>query len=142
MTCTHFEENSVVPPGIHDIDGHHTHVAFDNFDRFVDTCGGKDTLHDTVGIIYQIDDVRSIATAEDFVESSSLQSVESVEQESVPKKRRKFDNIGDESRSYYSKPKCCRANGEKRGSVRVSIGSPTRGPPSSLLKIDGVFIIK
>ncbi|KAG8177890.1 hypothetical protein JTE90_001721 [Oedothorax gibbosus] len=30
-----------------------TGVAFDNFDRFVETKSGKDTLHDTVGIIYQ-----------------------------------------------------------------------------------------
>ncbi|CAG9834603.1 unnamed protein product [Diabrotica balteata] len=28
-------------------------VAFDNYDRFVDTKTGKDTLHDTVGIMYQ-----------------------------------------------------------------------------------------
>lgn len=32
-------------------------IAWDNFDRYVETCGkrtvGKDTLHDTVGIIYQ-----------------------------------------------------------------------------------------
>ncbi|GFW97903.1 uncharacterized protein TNCV_1426661 [Trichonephila clavipes] len=30
-----------------------TGVAFDNFDRFVETKSGKDTLHDTVGIIYK-----------------------------------------------------------------------------------------
>ena len=30
-----------------------TGVAFDNYDRFVETLNGKDTLHDTVGIIYQ-----------------------------------------------------------------------------------------
>ena len=30
-----------------------TGVAFDNFDRFVETLSGKDTLHDTVGIVYQ-----------------------------------------------------------------------------------------
>ncbi|XP_077263749.1 uncharacterized protein LOC143898274 isoform X3 [Temnothorax americanus] len=30
-----------------------TGVAFDNFDRFVETLNGKDTLHDMVGIIYQ-----------------------------------------------------------------------------------------
>lgn len=30
-----------------------TGVAFDNFDRFVETVNGSDTLHDTVGIIYQ-----------------------------------------------------------------------------------------
>lgn len=29
-----------------------TGVAFDNFDRFVETDSGKDTLHDTVGIIF------------------------------------------------------------------------------------------
>ena len=32
----------------------HTGVAFDNFDRFVETLTGKNTLHDTVGIAYQI----------------------------------------------------------------------------------------
>ena len=30
-----------------------TSVVFDNFDRFVETLSGKDTLHDTVGIAYQ-----------------------------------------------------------------------------------------
>lgn len=30
-----------------------TNVAFDNFDRFVETSSGKNTLHDTVGIVYQ-----------------------------------------------------------------------------------------
>lgn len=32
-----------------------TGLAFDNFDRFTETSSGKDTLHDTVGIIYQND---------------------------------------------------------------------------------------
>ena len=30
-----------------------TGVAWDNFDRFVETVSGKDTVHDTVGIAYQ-----------------------------------------------------------------------------------------
>lgn len=30
-----------------------TGVAFDNYDRFIETLNGKDTLHDTVGIIFQ-----------------------------------------------------------------------------------------
>lgn len=30
-----------------------TNVAFDNFDRYVETANGKDTLHDTVGIAVQ-----------------------------------------------------------------------------------------
>lgn len=39
--------------GIITADGFCTGVAYDNFDRFVDTASGKNTLHDTVGIIYQ-----------------------------------------------------------------------------------------
>ena len=31
-----------------------TGVAWDNFDRFVETKSGKHTLHDTVGIAYQV----------------------------------------------------------------------------------------
>lgn len=31
----------------------HTGVAFDNFDRYVETVNGKATLHDTAGIMYQ-----------------------------------------------------------------------------------------
>ena len=34
-----------------------TGIAWDNFNRFVETKTGKDTLHDTVGIAYQIRDV-------------------------------------------------------------------------------------
>ena len=33
-----------------------TGIAWDNFDRFVETKSGKDTLHDTVGIAYQMRD--------------------------------------------------------------------------------------
>lgn len=43
----------VCPEGIVLADDLHTGVAFDNYDRFVDTATGKDTLHDTVGVIYQ-----------------------------------------------------------------------------------------
>ena len=31
-----------------------TNVAWNNFDRFVKTKSGKNTLHDTVGIAYQV----------------------------------------------------------------------------------------
>lgn len=38
-----------------------THLAFDNYDRYVETASGKDTLHDIVGIVYQniVDDMPS-----------------------------------------------------------------------------------
>lgn len=47
------QRSATCPEGIIRTKGLHTGLAFDNFDRFVDTSSGKDTLHDTVGIIYQ-----------------------------------------------------------------------------------------
>ncbi|KAG5865424.1 hypothetical protein JTB14_004463 [Gonioctena quinquepunctata] len=45
--------SELYPSNVHLRDDLHTGVAFDNFDRFVETIDGKDTLHYTVGIIYQ-----------------------------------------------------------------------------------------
>lgn len=47
------ERSQSCPPGISLVPHLSTGVAFNNFDRFVETTSGKDTLHDTVGIIYQ-----------------------------------------------------------------------------------------
>ncbi|CAH2103948.1 unnamed protein product [Euphydryas editha] len=52
-TYTSIEKSSVCPETIKKSPDLCTGVAFDNFDRFVETKTGKDTLHDTVGIIYQ-----------------------------------------------------------------------------------------
>lgn len=47
-------ENSFLPSGlIAHCPTLHTHVAFDNYDRYVDAGTGKDTPHDTVGIAFQ-----------------------------------------------------------------------------------------
>ena len=46
------EDNDLTPDGIEKDPNLATGVAFDNFDRFVETLSGKDTLHDTVGIVY------------------------------------------------------------------------------------------
>ncbi|GFT42680.1 hypothetical protein TNCV_5140211 [Trichonephila clavipes] len=43
----------ICPPDIIQSPSLSTGVAFDNFDRYVDTLTGKDTLHNTAGIIYQ-----------------------------------------------------------------------------------------
>ena len=53
MTYTALESNNIIPTGISATNGCSTHVAFDNFDRFIDTPSGKDTMHDMVGFIYQ-----------------------------------------------------------------------------------------
>lgn len=53
------------PEGIITADRFCTGVAYDNFDRFVDTASGKNTLHDTVGIIYQ--NVPQVEDSEDDI---------------------------------------------------------------------------
>lgn len=52
-TYTSFEQSSLYPEMIKRNPDLFTGVAYDNFDRFVETINGKDTLHDTIGIIYQ-----------------------------------------------------------------------------------------
>ncbi|GFW34878.1 paired amphipathic helix protein Sin3b [Trichonephila clavipes] len=52
-TYTSVQNSSICPETIVKSPLMCTGVAFDNFDHFVETKSGKDTLHDTVGIIYQ-----------------------------------------------------------------------------------------
>ena len=53
LTFSSLEEGRVTPYGMSLNPSLCSGVAFDNFDRFVETATGKDTLHDTVGIAYQ-----------------------------------------------------------------------------------------
>ncbi|XP_074115522.1 uncharacterized protein LOC141538105 [Cotesia typhae] len=52
-TYSSVHRSEISPPDIIRKSSLCTGVAFDNFDRYVDTLNGKETLHDTVGIIYQ-----------------------------------------------------------------------------------------
>ncbi|CAH1961097.1 unnamed protein product [Acanthoscelides obtectus] len=72
-----------------------TGVAFDNCDRYVETCTGKDSLHETVGILYQ-----NIQTDDDYTPRGSNDNVEPP----VHKKRRTFDAIIPELSQYVKKP--------------------------------------
>ncbi|XP_045036882.1 uncharacterized protein LOC116935578 [Daphnia magna] len=47
------EESKLLPDSLHRRPDLNTTVAFDNFDLFVETLTGKDTLHDTVRIVTQ-----------------------------------------------------------------------------------------
>lgn len=102
MTYTSIQSNVVIPTGIIATNGLSTHVAFDNFDRFVDTTSGKDTMHDTVGIIYQF------TSAENLYNLDATTSSEpdiSANEQGPSRKRRRFNEITREIRPYYSKPK-------------------------------------
>ena len=46
-----------IPFGMKATPEFNTGIAWDNFDRFVETKSGQDTLHDTAGIAYQMRDV-------------------------------------------------------------------------------------
>ena len=97
-----------------------TGVAWDNYDRFVETQSGKDTLHDTVGIAYQLvpDESAITPTLElsvDFeIESTPIQNITSVvesPEESIvttcqkKRRRRAYETTGTDIQPYYKKPK-------------------------------------
>lgn len=95
-----------------------TGVSYDNFDRFVETTKGKDTLHDTVGIIYQNFELH---TTEESDESEALapnNTPEESNESEVPapnnvtnslkkrlRRRRTFEEIVIEEAPYPKKPK-------------------------------------
>ena len=77
-----------------------TGLAFNNFDRFVDTLTGKDTVHDTVGIIYQNID-NTVENNIDVVENIAANMCP----EGSTKRRRTYDAISHELEPYTKKPR-------------------------------------
>lgn len=75
-----------------------TGVAFDNFDRFVETTSGKDTLHDTVGIFYQ-----NICEIDSSALNESQESINTEKYQSAAKRRRSLDPIMPELQQYTKK---------------------------------------
>lgn len=124
ITYSSIHENQLIPSGISLDSNLSTNIAFDNYDRFVDTLSGKDTLHDTVGIIYQftptvIDNNDNEKDADENVQEREPEVLEneSLEQpnspssnnsdntlEKLPRKRRKIEEIPNEIPPYLIKP--------------------------------------
>ena len=73
-------------------------MAFDNFDRFVETLGGKDTLHDTVGIAYQI-------STKDPCQGAEPEQSKPVNAVKNNKRRRAFQASGLDIEPSRKKPK-------------------------------------
>lgn len=96
----------MIPVGISRVDGLTTLVAFDNYDRFVDTATGKDTLHDTVGIIYQFRSENDEPTNMDSSDTSDSESVGAYVHEGPTepfaraRKRRRFEAPQKEIRPF------------------------------------------
>ena len=53
LTAEAKKEGKLLPQGLKPFRGSRLGTAWDNFDRFVETLNGKDTLHDTVRIAFQ-----------------------------------------------------------------------------------------
>lgn len=98
----------------------HTHVAFDNYDKYVETSTGKDTLHDTVGIVYQN---MSLETLSQNVENNNY----NVETQS---RRRKYFSAFDNTVNPYLR---------KRGQSFHLIGSPPQTPDNLTAIINSGF---
>lgn len=79
--------------------GLRTHLAFDNFDRYVETIDGKDTLHDTVGIIFQ--NVDKSSSNEETAINYDSDSAESTAEEQSVLRRRKYYSQYDTSVQPY-----------------------------------------
>lgn len=74
-----------------------THLAFDNYDRFVETSSGKDTLHDTVGIVFQ-----------NIAENLQVVQIQDSSEQQMPdnlcdKRRRNYQSNFDSSVEPYQK---------------------------------------
>ncbi|XP_041981090.1 uncharacterized protein LOC121736526 [Aricia agestis] len=107
LTFTSTQQNKLCPEDIILADNLCTGVAFDNFDRFVDTLTGKDTLHDTVGIIYQNipSDANFTAPTDASVQSDDTAAASTDETPRRRKRRRCFDAIVNDIVPYTKKPK-------------------------------------
>lgn len=123
-----------------------TGVAFDNFDRFVETLNGKDTLHDTVGIIFQDVNQHEVTTSEvssidgenenltttvpeNFLDSSMISTRRK-------RKRRAFEEITFDMHPYTKKLKISSWN-------QVDISKLNKTPDSLIIskQLDVVWML-
>jgi hypothetical protein len=94
---------NICPEGIIPTNNLSTGLAYNNFDRFVDTATGKDTLHDTVGIIIQniVDGPQTIPGTDVLAEDLD----ENEPSTSSKKRSRTFDVLTLDLQSYNKRSK-------------------------------------
>lgn len=89
---------SMLPYGLKSNSTLQTHVAFDNFDKFVETSSGKDTLHDTVGIVYQ-----NLDTTIDIIEPDLSHIADAANvMSNGTQRRRKYESQFDDTIEPYT----------------------------------------
>lgn len=87
-----------------------THLAFDNYDRKVETPSGKDTLHDTVAIVYQniIKDVQA--------ENEPVRTEAPTDPQSITRRRKYYSQFDSSVAPYFRGNRVVQ---ELKGSVPV-----------------------
>lgn len=78
-------------------------LAYDNFDRFVETTNGKDTLHGTVGIIYQ--NIELNTSEESEIYEAPVPTNRDDSPQKRKRRRRTFEAIASEEIPYPQKTK-------------------------------------
>ena len=110
LTFEATKENKMTPNGMEVAPEYGTGLAWDNFDKFVETQGGKDTIHDNVGIAYQLGVQQE--SAGPSTQSQTLTSRETSLEHVVKdlttkrKRRRAYEAKGTLVQPYRKKPKC------------------------------------
>ena len=100
LTFTATKENLLSPEGMSLSSDKATGLAFDNYDCFVETLSGKDTLHDTVGIAYQL-----VSDNADNCQLSVENENEIVTPGTKRKRRRAYESPAIEIEPYRKKTK-------------------------------------
>ena len=123
LAFSSISERKITPPEMKKKSNQCTGLAFDNFDRFVETSSGKDTLHDTVCIAYQ-----RLSMKESTEESTQEINQTPTSSNQTSKRRRAFLSDGLDIEPYHKKPKITsRAmvplNDERRKTTPLSYSS-------------------
>lgn len=92
------DETQICPDDIKEKPNQCTGLAYNNFNRYVETLTGKNTLHDTVGIIFQDIEHKTLQSVAASGEESSAETSRKI-------KRRTFDAITPDLQPYQKKPK-------------------------------------
>lgn len=134
------EKKMLCPSGIIPTSSLSSGVAWDNYDRFVDTSSGKDTLHDTVGIMYQ-----DIPTAQELSRNLNINEPDNEHQNSNIR-----DNNKRRKRSYepneililpsakQSRPDFCTNSANLEGEENITI---VQNEPRNLVSIQRLNLL-
>lgn len=98
----HSIQERLLPFGLKNQQSLCTHVAFDNFDRYVETSTGKDTLHDTVGIVYQNKMIESSSSTDHFTDKIDNNSIYVNSQTENRRRRKYYSNFNDSIEPFIS----------------------------------------